>query len=432
LMAVDSTLYPDTKSADKALDDLHSQEKASITEITKELAAYVDELRAQGNPERPPHLLFIIDEIGQFVGREKDRLLELQTIAEEFGTHGKGRLWLIVTSQQELKEMISDITSIQDEFGRIITRFDTRMTLTAADVERVLEDRILKKNDAGLKELSQMFAQYGGELGVLGKLPGSSRDLPNLNKDSFPTSYPFLPYQLALIQDIIKAARTTVGTGFTLNTEARSMLGLSQGVITRNLLEKEVVTLVTLDMVFDQVRLDLNQADLREINKVPAQLPGSSAFDTRVVKSLYFLQQVSYIPCTAEVIAHVLVQDLRTEHLTELKQQVEASLKRLNEAGFVIEKDGGIFEFLTGAKKTFEEEVNSVDAKKNDQRRTVRERMAEVLREVGQVEQEVIQPSTLPVRLQLRIRMLLVREARVILEPLAEMAVTPRSTQQLW
>jgi len=53
------------------------------------------------------------------------------------------------------------------------------------------------------------------------------------------------------------------------------MLGLSQGVITRNLLEKEVGTLVTLDMVFDQVRLDLNQADLREINKVPAQLPGS-------------------------------------------------------------------------------------------------------------------------------------------------------------
>jgi len=36
-------------------------------------------------------------------------------------------------------------------------------------------------------------------------------------------------------------------------------------------------------------------------------------------------------------------QDLRTEHLTEIKQQVEASLKRLNEAGFVIEKDDGIF-----------------------------------------------------------------------------------------
>ena len=386
LMAVDPALYPDSKTADRAIADLQAQGNASITEITRELVAYVDELRAQGNPERPPHLLFIIDEIGQFVGREKDRLLELQTIAEAFGTHGKGKLWLIVTSQQELKEMISDITTIQDEFGRIITRFDTRMTLTAADVERVLEDRILKKNNAGNKELSKLFARFGGELGVLGKLPGSSRDLPILSKDSFPATYPFLPYQLALIQDIIKAARTSGGTGFTLNTEARSMLGLCQGVITRNLLEGEVGKLVTLDMVFDQVRLDLNQADLREINKVPAQLPASSGFDARVVKTLYFLQQVSYVPSTAEAVAHALVQDVRTEHLTEVKQQVEASLKRLNEAGFVIEKEDGIFEFLTGAKKTFEEEVNSIDAKKNDQRRTVRERLTEVLREVGQVD----------------------------------------------
>lgn len=386
LVAVDPNLYPDSKAADKAIDDLQTQEKASIADIAKELAAYVDELRAQGNPERPPHLLFIIDEIGQFVGREKDRLLELQTIAEEFSTHGKGKLWLIVTSQQELTKMISDITSIQDEFGRIITRFDTRMTLTATDVERVLEDRILKKNDAGKQELSQLFARYGGELGLLGKLPGSSRDLPALNKDTFPATYPFLPYQLALIQDIIKAARTTGGTGFTLNTEARSMLGLCQGVITRNLLGNDVGKLVTLDLVFDQVSLDLNQADLREINKVPEQLPGSSAFDTRVVKALYFVQQVSYIPCTADVIAHVLVLDVRSEHLPETKKQVEASLKRLYEAGFVIEKEDGVFEFLTGAKKTFEEEVNGIEAKKNDQRRTVRERLTEVLREVGQVD----------------------------------------------
>lgn len=388
LMAVDPKLYPDSKTAERAIDDLQSRENSSISDIAKELVAYVDELRAQGNPERPPHLIFIIDEIGQFVGREKDRLLELQTIAEEFSTHGKGKLWLIVTSQQELKGMIADITTVQDEFGRIITRFDTRLTLTADDVERVLENRILKKNDKAAKELSQLFSRLGGELGVLGKLPGSSRDLPALNKESFPIAYPFLPYQLALIQDVIKAARTSGGTGFTLNTEARSMLGLCQGVITHNLLDKEVGAVVALDMVFDQVSLDLNQADVREINKVSAQLPGSSELDTRVVKALYFIQQVTYVPCNAEVIAHVLVRDVRSEHLTDLKKQVKYSLNRLDKAGFVIEREDGIYEFLTGSKKTFEDEVNAVEAKKNDQRRTVRLRLTEILREVGQVDYE--------------------------------------------
>jgi hypothetical protein len=50
---------------------------------------------------------------------------------------------------------------------------------------------------------------------------------------------------------------------------------------------------------------------------VASQLPSSSAFDTRIVKALYFLQQVTYVPCTAEVLAHVLLQDVRNEHLTD-------------------------------------------------------------------------------------------------------------------
>ncbi|RPH61000.1 MAG: BREX system P-loop protein BrxC, partial [Chloroflexi bacterium] len=387
LVAVAPEAYPTPQAADKAIDDLLAQENAvSISDVAKELVAYVDELRAAGNPERPPHLLFIIDEIGQFVGREKGRLLELQTIAEEFSTNGRGKLWLIVTSQQDLKGMIADIGSVQDEFGRIITRFDTRLALTNQDVELVLENRILKKNEAGKAELAQMFARYGGELSILGKIPGSSRELPALNKDSFPVTYPFLPYQLALIQDMIKAARTSGGSGFTLNTEARSMLGLCQGAITKNLLDGGVGRLIALDMVFNQVRLDLNQADVREIDKVPNQVTGSSGFDTRVVKALYLLQQVSYLPCTAEVIAHAIFQDIQAEHITELKKQVEEGLKRLEEAGFVIQKEAGIYEFLTGSKKTFEQEVNDIDAKKNDQRRTVRTRLTEVLREVGQVD----------------------------------------------
>lgn len=388
LAAVDAKLYPDPALAEKALDDLAAQEKLSIAEMAKELAAYVTELRQSGDPQRPPHLVFIIDEIGQFVGREKGRLLELQTIAEEFATHGRGGLWLVVTSQQELKGMIADIAAQQDEFGRIITRFDTRLALSAEDVERVLEDRVLKKNTPAAAHLRQFFDQYGGELSGLGQLPGSARDLPAVSEASFIANYPFLPYQISLVQDVIKAARSGSHTGFTLNTEARSMLGLCQGVILANLLEAEPGRLVTLDMVYDRVRLDLNQADTREIDKIASQLPGANALDTRVVKALYFLQQLSYLACTPLVIAHTLLNDIRQDTPADLAIQVQNSLARLSAAGFAVEKEAGVYEFLTGAKKSFEEEVNAISAKKNDQRRTVRERLGEVLRELGQVDYE--------------------------------------------
>jgi len=388
LARLDKKLYPDAKSAEKAFDDLNAQGAPSISEMARELADYVDELQAAGSGERPPHLVFVVDEIGQFVGREKSRLLELQTIAEEFAIHGRGKLWLIVTSQQELKAIVADIGAMQDEFGRIITRFDMRLSLTSEDVERVLEDRILKKNKKGAESLSKFYEHSGGALSTIGQLPGASRDLPSVTADNFLLNYPFLPYQFTLIQDIFQAARTGVTTGFTLNTEARSMLGMCQGVIVRNLLEGEVGQLVSLDLVFDQVVLDLNQADVREINKVVEQLPEAMSLDTQLVKALYFIQQIPYLACTPDALAHALIRDAGRESIGELRKQVLASLERLATAGFVVEKEAGVYEFLTGAKKGFEEEVNAVKVKKNDQRRIVRDRLAEVLREVGQVDYE--------------------------------------------
>jgi len=274
-------------------------------------------VHAAGDGERPPHLVFIVDEIGQFVGREKDRLLELQTIAEEFAVRGRGKLWLLVTSQQELKALVADIGSVQDEFGRIITRFDTRLSLTSEDVERVLEDRILKKNEESSAALAQFYDRVGGTLSAVGQLPGASRELPALTAETFVTHYPFLPYQFTVIQDIFKAARTGATTGFTLNTEARSMLGMCQSVIVRHLLDAEVGRVVSLDLVFNQVVLDLNQADVREINKVAGQLPGATPLDTRVVKALYFLQQIPYVACTPDALTHALLQYPAQETVVE-------------------------------------------------------------------------------------------------------------------
>jgi hypothetical protein len=48
----------------------------------------------------PQHrIVFLVDEVGQFIGTDSHLMLNLQTITEELGTICRRRAWIVVTSQ---------------------------------------------------------------------------------------------------------------------------------------------------------------------------------------------------------------------------------------------------------------------------------------------------------------------------------------------
>ena len=51
------------------------------------VSAYLDK---QGPEHR---LIFLVDEVGQFIGSDTHRMLNLQTITEDLGTICQGRAW---------------------------------------------------------------------------------------------------------------------------------------------------------------------------------------------------------------------------------------------------------------------------------------------------------------------------------------------------
>ncbi|MEI2997780.1 MAG: hypothetical protein V8T51_00645 [Senegalimassilia faecalis] len=53
-------------------------------------------------------LLFMADEIGQFIGEDQSLMLNLQTLVEEFGARCGGRVWVMVTSQEAIDEVAID------------------------------------------------------------------------------------------------------------------------------------------------------------------------------------------------------------------------------------------------------------------------------------------------------------------------------------
>lgn len=50
------------------------------------------------------HVIFLVDEIGQYIGDSRDLMLNLQTVVEDLGTACGGKCFVIVTSQEGLDE----------------------------------------------------------------------------------------------------------------------------------------------------------------------------------------------------------------------------------------------------------------------------------------------------------------------------------------
>lgn len=87
----------------------------SIKEIVAEIKEYVD---SKGKDFR---LLFCLDEVGQFIGDNKSLMLNLQTLVEEIGDKCRGKVRIMVTSQEAIDSVIK---IIGDDFSKQMARWD--------------------------------------------------------------------------------------------------------------------------------------------------------------------------------------------------------------------------------------------------------------------------------------------------------------------
>ena len=116
--------------------------KGSYDLSIEKFVSLVQEYCAKKGPNH--HVIFLVDEIGQYIADDTQLMLNLQTIVEDLGTACKGKAWVIVTSQED----IDSITKTKgNDFSKIQGRFDTRLSLSASNVDEVIRKRVLAKND---------------------------------------------------------------------------------------------------------------------------------------------------------------------------------------------------------------------------------------------------------------------------------------------
>ena len=294
------------------------------------------------------HIVFLVDEIGQYIGDDSQLMLNLQTLTEDLGTKCKGKAWVIVTSQQD----IDAVTKVKgNDFSKIQGRFDTRLALSSANVGEVIRLRLLAKQEGCVPELQALYDEKESILKNLIVFSDGAAEMKiYAGRDDFSAVYPFIPYQFNLLGSVLKSIREHGASGKHLSEGERSMLGLFQDAA-KSVMGESVGVLVSFDRFYETLHHFLDHSHASVI--LQAKENGNlEAFDVAVLKTLFMLKYVKELPTNTENLVTLLVGSVDEDRLA-LQGSVSASLKRLL-SETLIQKNGNVYEFLTNE----EQEVN--------------------------------------------------------------------------
>lgn len=329
---LDKSTYPLADSWSKA-----THNKSDVT--PRVLADRCKELMGRRRAGR--NLIFVVDEVGQFVARDVQKMLDLQAIVQSLGVVGRGKMWLIVTSQEKLTELVGGLDDKRVELARLMDRFPLQVHLEPSDISEVTSKRILSKNATGEKLLRTAFEKSRGRLTTCTNVSANYR-LPDLTAESFINLYPLLPYQVDLIINIVSGLRTQGGAGRHVGGANRTIIKLAQQLLIHQdvaLADQELGALVRIDQIYDLVSGNVSSELKAKIADVPKKVP--HPFADKVAKAICLLQFVPTFHRTAENIAACLHPSIDADAcLAQVKEALAALEKakqvRLGDDGYRI------------------------------------------------------------------------------------------------
>ena len=364
-------------SPDEVAQALKNAERGDLYNAQFLVQTMLDDLAArEAEIERPARILLVLDESGQWIEDDAGRLAQLQAFVEEAAIKGQGKIWIVVTTHEDMGAIYQNARALQAghdaDMKKIEGRFRFKWSLTTENIELVLEDRIFKKKLAGRDEVTKAYDAAPGVIRGLGELANTSQKLPSCERDRFATLYPFFPYQVHLIPEIVKSLRSRGGRGEQLSGSTRTLLAITQDILRagrRPYLKLEVGEMVPFDEVYGNLagEGEVSPDVRRELSRIEKVVPGATALTRRVAEVLYLIREIAYVPRTIDNVARLLVEST-SDDLPGLTARIQPELDKLIAAKMVA-RIGEEYEFLTGERRTFEDEVATIAAQLKQQDR---------------------------------------------------------------
>ena len=351
--ALGETLGQSQSAAEKWIDGAEDNFSLTIENFCKWVKEYLD---SKGPQHR---LAFLVDEVGQFIGTDSHLMLNLQTITEQLGTTCQRRAWVIVTSQEDMDTVLGDMTKTKrQDFSKIQGRFFAPLSLSSANVDEVIQSRLLAKLPNVNGELEAVFKQKGDILKNQLTFTNCGMTFKRISSaEEFAKNYPFVPYQFQLLQKIFEAIRKAGATGMHLARGERSMLDAFQSAA-KSVSSKETGVLVPLYEFYPSIESFLDTAVKKTIDQAESN-PSLEPFDIRLLQVLFLIRYVDEMKGNTDNLVTLCLDEIDGDRLA-LRRSVEASLARL-EKETLISRSGDNYFFLTNEERDINKEIKAVD-----------------------------------------------------------------------
>lgn len=301
------------------------------------------------------HVLFLVDEIGQYIADDSKLMLNLQTVTEDLGTACKGNAWIIVTSQQDIDSITK---TMGEDFSKIQGRFDTRIALSSANVDEVIRKRILYKKDTATVILKDLYGSH--EFDIKGNITFSegTPEMPlYADADEFAEVYPFIPYQFKLLGNVLTSVRQYSSSGKHLADGERSMLALFKEAAQKYENEREGV-LVPFNAFYSALD-DFIDHTHRIVITQAVRNNRLNSFDVELLKVLFMIKHVNNFSKNLENITTLMISNINEDRL-DLGKKVEASLRVLCDE-LLVQKNGNEYIFLTNEEQEAEDAIRKIN-----------------------------------------------------------------------
>lgn len=300
--------------------------------------------------------IFFVDEVGQFIGKDVHRMLSLQTIAEGLVDKTGGRTTLMVTSQMDIDATLGNLEKQQEyDFSRIQGRFTTRINLTSANADEVIQRRLLEKKQEPEAELCEIYAGQKNIMKSLFNFGDNSQFVSRYKSaEEFAVDFPFIDYQFNLVQAaIIELSKNNAFSGKQQSVGERSLLSIAQEVA-KTYKDYDLTRIVRFCDMYKGIQGSLQAKIQNDILQAERTLGDEMALD--VLKTLFLVKYVKGFPSTVDNITKILLPTLDTD-FPEYRKKVQEALNLLVRQSYVEKGANDEYHYQTNEEKDIENEI---------------------------------------------------------------------------
>lgn len=321
--------YSDDFENEKDFANLKLDEAIMEKERTTEM---LDLIKRKSGMDR---VIFILDEVGQYVAATENLILNLDGFARNLKNIGGGKAWILATAQQRLT--IDDPSAALNAVSlfKLHDRFPIPVDLEATDIREICYERLLTKSAEANTRLEKLYDANGAALQHHTKLARTRFFSTDLDKDSFRRLYPFLPQHFNILLEMLSSLAKSKRGDFSL----RSAIKIIQDVLvdpnrerpkSNLLVDAKVGTLATVDVFFDTLRHDIERSDFKHITvavRKAEEALGENSFEARVARAVAALQILNDFPTDEENLSALLHPHAEAESQLEKVKAGVAALK---------------------------------------------------------------------------------------------------------